>query len=151
MRRQWWRRRRRRLVGLGLLMLFLSALISLLTLRGKIQNYKRLLKIMIYMFPIGFLSLETGWITAEVGRQPWVVYNLFKTADAVSKVSLSHVVISFGLIIVVYLMIFGIFYSKYLRKSIIAGPIKIDDKTQPFNYLQSSLQTQERKLKGKEE
>ena len=139
------------MVGLGLLMLFLSALISLLTLREKIQNYKRLLKIMVYMFPIGFISLETGWITAEVGRQPWVVYNLFKTSDAVSKVSLSHVVISFGLIIVVYLIIFGIFYSKYLRKSIIAGPIKIDDKTQPFNYLQASLQTQERKLKGKEE
>jgi cytochrome d ubiquinol oxidase subunit I len=125
------------MVGLGFLMLFIG--LAGLWLRYKNQLYKTrwFLKACVYSAPIGFISMITGWFTAEAGRQPWVVYGLVRTSDAVSKVTTTDVVISFVLLFVVYGIIFGVFYFRYLFRLIKKGPteFKASD-TQPFAYMQ---------------
>ena len=87
-------------------MLLLSLISSYLIFRDRIDRHPWLLVILACKPPNSFLSLETGWITSEVGRQPWIVYNLMRTDNAVSLVTKSHVVTSFVLIILVYGAIF---------------------------------------------
>ncbi|MDQ2994933.1 MAG: cytochrome ubiquinol oxidase subunit I, partial [Pseudomonadota bacterium] len=93
--------------------------------------------------PIGFIAMIMGWVTTEVGRQPWVVYGMLRTADAVSHVPMRNVIISLVLIVIVYGIIFGIFYFLYLFKTIHAGPDQKTLETQPFGYMEP--QTQEKK------
>lgn len=73
----------RLMVGLGFLFIILSlwALIS----AKKIEKSKFLLKLLLYLIPLPYIAAQLGWIVAEVGRQPWIVYGLLRTSDAVSK------------------------------------------------------------------
>ncbi|MFD1703669.1 cytochrome ubiquinol oxidase subunit I [Methylopila henanensis] len=68
------------------------------------------------MWPLGFVAILSGWITTEVGRQPWVVHGVLRTADAVSPISLTSVAISLALFVVVYCVVFsmGVFYVNRL-------------------------------------
>ncbi len=105
------------MVGLG----FLFVLLSLIAWvkRKNPENSPGLLKILIYAIPLPYLACEMGWTVAEVGRQPWIVYGLMKTKDAVSPIATSQVTISLLAFIVVYTLL-GIvdFYLlfKYARK-----------------------------------
>jgi cytochrome d ubiquinol oxidase subunit I len=65
--------------------------------------------------------LQAGWIVTEVGRQPWIVYGIMKTKDAVSPVTASQVGTSFAAFIVVY-TILGIVAFYLCRKFAIQGP-----------------------------
>lgn len=69
----------------------------------------------------GFIASISGWLTAEIGRQPWVVYGLLRTHDAVSAISAEDVIISFVLLVLAYGVVFG-FYLYYLLKLIRLGP-----------------------------
>lgn len=110
------------MVGLGLLM-FLVAMLGLwLRFRKRLYESKWFLRSSLLMAPAGFIALWMGWVTAEVGRQPWIVYGILKTEDAVSNVPFHDVVISFSLLIVVYGIIFGFFYFYYLSKILRKGP-----------------------------
>lgn len=128
------------MVGLGLLMLAVAITHLILRLRGKLFTSRWFLRLCKGLAPIGFVAMITGWITTEVGRQPWVVYGLLRTAEAVSPIPLRNVVISLVLIIIVYGIIFGVFYFLYLFKTIHTGPIAhLEIKTQPFGYLDPHL------------
>src|SRR3984957_7795255 len=59
------------------------------------------------MGPSGLIALLAGWITTEVGRQPWVVYGVLRTADAVSPLSSQQVGTSLLIFIIVYFLVFG--------------------------------------------
>ncbi len=72
----------RLMVGLGTLFPLLAALGWLW--RDKLTDKPGYLRIMLLALPLPYLAMEAGWIVAEVGRQPWIVYRLMKTADAVS-------------------------------------------------------------------
>jgi cytochrome d ubiquinol oxidase subunit I len=74
------------------------------------------------MMPAGFIALLTGWYTAEIGRQPWIVYGLMRTADGFSGVPLGSVVASLVTFVVVYAIVFG-FGTWYLVKLVRAGPV----------------------------
>lgn len=76
----------------------------------------------IWMMPSGFIALLAGWWVAEVGRQPWVVYGLLRTADAVSPVPAGSVLISLIVYISVYVVLFG-FVGWYLLKMLWVGPV----------------------------
>jgi len=125
------------MVGVGLLMLGLAVIALYLRFKGRLYNSRWFLKASIISAPLGFIALWCGWITAEMGRQPWIVYNLIKTADAVSNVSMRNVIISFGLIFVVYAIIFGYFYFYFLHKLIKKGPAGLaeEELRQPFQYM----------------
>lgn len=124
------------MVGLAGIMLAITLWGAYLFFRKHLYENKVYLRACLACSPIGFVALWFGWITAETGRQPWIVYNILKTENAVSKVDLTHVLISFALIILVYGVIFGYFYFKFLFKIIAEGPMKDPDSNdQPFGYM----------------
>jgi len=88
------------MVGLG----FLFALVSILTWlrRNKLEQSPTLLRLLIWMIPLPYLAAAFGWVVTEVGRQPWIVYGVMKTADAVSPIATYQVAISLAAFIVVY-------------------------------------------------
>jgi cytochrome d ubiquinol oxidase subunit I len=57
----------------------------LLARKDRLENSSLFLKAMLYLIPLPYIATQVGWIVAEVGRQPWIVYGLMKTSDAVSK------------------------------------------------------------------
>ncbi len=71
------------MVGLGFLFIILS-LWAVIKMKV-IENQKTLLRLLLWSIPLPYIAGQLGWIVAEVGRQPWIVYGLLKTADAVSK------------------------------------------------------------------
>lgn len=123
------------MVAIGLLMLLLAVVGSLLRFRGHLYRAKWFLKSCFYFSPFGFLAIITGWITAECGRQPWIIYDLLRTDQAASPVSLAHVITTMLLIVVVYGIIFGIFFFHYLKKVIRQGPESDSVLEHPFGYM----------------
>lgn len=88
------------MVGLGTLFIILT--VYGWFRRNRLMESPKFLKIMVYSIPLPYIAIEMGWIVAEVGRQPWIVYNLMKTSDAVSPVMGSQVLVSLIGFIVVY-------------------------------------------------
>jgi len=85
----------RLMVGLGGLFILLSSLALFLSRKDRLETYPLFLKIMLFAIPLPYLAGELGWIVAEVGRQPWIVYGVLKTSDAVSRsVSVTQVTVS---------------------------------------------------------
>lgn len=73
------------MIGLGMFLLVVS-LIYILALWKK-KNWlhsKWLMKLFVFSIPLGYIALEAGWTVTEVGRQPWIIYEIMKTADAVT-------------------------------------------------------------------
>ncbi|MEW6012585.1 MAG: cytochrome ubiquinol oxidase subunit I [Elusimicrobiota bacterium] len=83
------------MVVLGFLFIALSFISVYLSYKNKLDNIL-FLKAMLYSIPLPYIAMQLGWIVAEVGRQPWAVYGLLKTKDAVSQnLSLNQVIFSF--------------------------------------------------------
>ena len=59
--------------------------------RNTIEDHPALLKVFLYSIPLPYVASELGWMLAEVGRQPWVVYGVMKTSNAVSPIAASQV------------------------------------------------------------
>jgi len=78
-----------------------------------------LLRLLIWAIPLPYLGLQAGWAVAEVGRQPWIVYGLMRTKDAVSPLATSQVAISLAAFFIVYILlaVLDIFLlARYARK-----------------------------------
>lgn len=111
----------RLMVGMGLLMLLVSVLANIQRWRGRLYHSRRLLRLLACCSPLGFIALLSGWIVTEVGRQPWTVYGVLRTADSVSPLSLSSTVIIFVAILLVYGLGFALGLYYLLRH--VAGPL----------------------------
>ena len=95
------------MVGIGLLMLALVAIGNAMRWRGRVYDSPVFLKACQIAAPFGFVAVLAGWVTTEVGRQPWTVYGLLRTADSVSpSLTGANVMLSFIGYIAVYLAIF---------------------------------------------
>jgi cytochrome d ubiquinol oxidase subunit I len=94
------------MVGLGLLMIGPGAWGAWLLWRRKVFDSPWFLRFCVVMGPSGFIAVLAGWMVTEVGRQPWVVYGVLKTRDAVSPVITSQVATSLLAYIVVYSIVF---------------------------------------------
>jgi len=90
------------MVILGAWFLLLFILIYYSIMKNKIETKKWLLRLAVISFPLGFIAQETGWITAEVGRQPWVIQDLMPTMIATSHIETSGVMITFFLFFIVF-------------------------------------------------
>jgi cytochrome d ubiquinol oxidase subunit I len=111
------------MVGCGLLMLGLAWIGSLLSLSERIMRARLFLWATFLSFPLGFIATLTGWFTAEVGRQPWVVYGQLSTADATTPfLTTTQVTTSLTIFVLVYALIFS-FGSLYVYRLLRAGPI----------------------------
>ncbi len=109
------------MVGIGFAMLGLGAASLWLRWRGGLYERRWVLRLALLMGPAGFVAILAGWVTTESGRQPWVVYGLLKTADAVSPLSAGTVGTSLALFVIVYLLVFGAGLF-YLLKLAAKGP-----------------------------
>lgn len=125
------------MVGIGLIMLLTAFIGFFLRVKGTVYSSTWFHRWCIIISPLGFLATIAGWLTAELGRQPWVVYNLMKTRDAVSAIGMEEVFLSFLLLIIAYGIIFG-FYLYYLLKLIRTGPVekdKVEHQHSAFQYM----------------
>lgn len=88
------------MIGLG----FLFPVLALWAFwkRNRLLESPRLLKVMLYAIPLPYIASQAGWTVTEVGRQPWVVYGVMRTADAVSPIAPSQVAVSLTAFVVVY-------------------------------------------------
>ena len=86
------------------------------------------------MTPAGFVAIITGWIVTEVGRQPFTVYGVMRTANSISPVAAEQVAITLLAFIFVYTIIFGA-GAYYISKLIRKGPIMLDsDKEKYYDH-----------------
>ena len=103
------------MVGIGLLMLVTALTGLYLLIKGKLYQKDWYFKLLYFVAPLGFVATVTGWYVTEIGRQPWVVHNLVRTADVASKLPASSVLFSFSLFILVYSTLTVSFVYYYLK------------------------------------
>ncbi|TCW00084.1 cytochrome ubiquinol oxidase subunit I [Biostraticola tofi] len=109
------------MVALGMLMILLGAISLRLRIKKRLYHSRPFLWFQLLMGPSGLVAILAGWFTTEIGRQPWVVYGLQRTSDAVSAHGDLHMSISLITFIVVYLSVFGVGYL-YMMHLIKKGP-----------------------------
>ena len=110
----------RLMVGVGFLMLALAIYGLVQILRGKLINQSKVLIFLPYILFLPYISNTTGWILTEVGRQPWVVFGLLKTKDAVSPILTPGLVLASLLgFLILYGVLMGVdvyLLSKFARR-----------------------------------
>jgi cytochrome d ubiquinol oxidase subunit I len=95
------------MVGIAFIMLFVVVAGQVLQLRGRLWDSVWFLRLCQWVAPLGFIAVVAGWTTTEVGRQPWTVYGLLRTADSVSpSLTGADVALSLAFYVVVYLIMF---------------------------------------------
>jgi cytochrome d ubiquinol oxidase subunit I len=110
------------MVGCGLIMLLLALAGTYLSLKQRLERNRALLWSIFWSFPLPFVSILTGWFTAEVGRQPWTIYGLLRTADAVTPILAARTaLISLVLYCALYAFI-GVFGVLFIYRLLRAGP-----------------------------
>jgi cytochrome d ubiquinol oxidase subunit I len=95
------------MVGIGVLMVLVGLWSLVLRWRERLYEVPLLLRLAVLMGPSGFVAVLAGWITTEVGRQPYTVYGLLRTSQSVSPIDAAAVGASLVAFIVVYFAVFG--------------------------------------------
>ena len=90
------------MVGLGMLMIAVGAFGFVLLRKGRAHRDRLFLRLCWLMTPSGFVATIAGWMVTEVGRQPWTIYGLVRTADVVKDISVAQALHSLTLMAVVY-------------------------------------------------
>ncbi|EPJ7149043.1 TPA: cytochrome ubiquinol oxidase subunit I [Proteus mirabilis] len=114
------------MVGLGMLMILVGVWGTWLRYKKKLYQSNLFLRSTFLMAPSGLIAILAGWFTTEVGRQPWVVYGIQRTRDAVSAHGEMHMSISLLIFFIVYGSVFGIGYA-YMLKLIRKGAPEVQD------------------------
>jgi cytochrome bd ubiquinol oxidase subunit I len=94
------------MVGMGLVMLAAGWIGAVLWLMRRLDRASLYHRALVVAAPTGFIAVLAGWVTAEVGRQPWVVYGVMRTADSVSPVAAGAVAASLLAFLIVYAIVF---------------------------------------------
>ncbi|WP_041766313.1 cytochrome ubiquinol oxidase subunit I [Psychromonas ingrahamii] len=95
------------MISLGFAMLGLGVWSLWRRIRGKLYNDDLLKRAAIVMGPMGFVAVLAGWVTTEVGRQPFTVYGLLRTTDSLAPIDAPAVAVSLISFIIVYFFVFG--------------------------------------------
>jgi len=109
------------MVGLGLAMLGLGLWSLAARMRRKLYDWTWLHRAALVMGPSGFVAVIAGWITTEVGRQPWTIYGLLRTGQSASPLATPAVATSLAAFVIVYFAVFGIGVW-YILKLMQKGP-----------------------------
>ena len=110
------------MVGLGVLMILQGLWGAVLWLTGRLDRTALFLWFSMAMGPSGFVAVIAGWTTAEVGRQPYVIYGQLRTADAASPVGAGQISTSLLVFLAVYALVFCVGVL-YILRLIAEGPI----------------------------
>ncbi len=119
------------MVGMGILMALTGIMALYLYFRKGLFTKKWFHMWCILMMPSGFIAILAGWFVTEIGRQPYVVYGLMRTAEAHSPIMGEHVFLSLIAFIVVYLFVFGAGIY-YIVKLIRQGPTSTTEREQIY-------------------
>src|SRR6202012_4159485 len=112
------------MVGCGLVMLGLAWFGTYLSYRHRLAYSPPMLWLTFFSFPLPFIAIITGWFTAEVGRQPWVIFGVLRTADAMTPfLTTREASLSLGIFCAVYAFIF-VFGTFYIYRLIRTGPMR---------------------------
>jgi cytochrome d ubiquinol oxidase subunit I len=131
----------RLMVAIAVLMLFMAAAGQILRARGRLDTASWFLRLCQWTAPLGFVAVIAGWMTTEVGRQPWTVYGLLRTAQSVTpSLTGTDVAISLTLYVVVYLImfstgigfLFGIIGRGAAEDSLEPAPVEAGRATSPY-------------------
>lgn len=109
------------MVGLGMLMMLLAVTSLWLRYKNQLYQHKPFLRFAVAMGPAGVIAILAGWLTTEIGRQPWVVYGILRTADAVTPHATTEVAVTLALFVLIYLAVFGM-GTMYVLRLINTGP-----------------------------
>jgi cytochrome d ubiquinol oxidase subunit I len=90
------------MVALGFFFIFFFFMMLIFTIKNSIDRRKMWLRIALFTMPLAFIATQTGWIVAEVGRQPWVIQDLMPTVAAVSQIDASAVQLTFVLFAIIF-------------------------------------------------
>ena len=113
----------RAMVGIAFVMLAIVLVGSWLRARGRLFTSSTFLRVCQWAAPLGFLAVLAGWATTEVGRQPWTVYGLMRTADSVSpSLTTGNVALSLAAYAIVYLFIYSFGFRQIYRMAL-QGPV----------------------------
>ena len=116
----------RAMVGIGFLMVAMGLVSLWLRWRGRLYDTRAFHRAALAMGPSGFLAVLFGWVTTEVGRQPWTVHGLLRTSESIAPVGAPAVGASLLAFIIVYFIIFGI-GTWYILKLLSRGPEEDED------------------------
>ena len=134
----------RLMVAIGFLFVAIALYGLWLRFRKRLFDNRWFYRVCMFAGPLGFLSTIAGWMAAESGRQPWIVFGLMRTSEGAANIPLQQVIISLSLFVIVYGIVFS-FYLIYLFKLIRTGPVAIKDKeklnieTVPFSYMPTEV------------
>ena len=95
------------MVGLGTILILIMAVSAFLLWRNQLEQARKMLWVLMLAVPFPYIATTAGWWTAELGRQPWVVHGLLRTADSLSPLQAPAVATSLVAFIVVYFIVFG--------------------------------------------
>ncbi len=113
------------MIGLGSLFALISFIGLFLIYKKKLFETGWYLRVLLFTIPLPVIACELGWMTAEIGRQPWAVYNVLKTADAASVVVPAwQILLTIIMFTTIYTMLF-ILFIKFLTNMIKKGPEEI--------------------------
>jgi cytochrome d ubiquinol oxidase subunit I len=121
----------RTMVGLGMLMLALGLASLVARFRGRLYDWRPLHRLAVAMGPAGFIAVIAGWVTTEVGRQPFTVYGLLRTAHSASPLAAPTVGASLLAFIAVYFAVFGAGVV-YILKLMARAPALGEAKDEPL-------------------
>ena len=110
------------MVAIGLWLILLAFTGAFLWWRGRLFESRIFMRAAAFSWPLGFIAVIAGWVTTEVGRQPWVATGLMRTAEAASPVQAGAVGATLILFFLVYLAVYsaGIAYMNLLIRK---GPV----------------------------
>jgi cytochrome d ubiquinol oxidase subunit I len=110
------------MITLGTIFIVLMAYAGFQNLRGRLESSRGLLWVLMLAYPFPYIANTLGWMTAELGRQPWLIYGLFRTSDGYSKVVSSGDTV-FTLIGFVNLyLVLGVLFLFVVGREIVRGP-----------------------------
>ena len=118
------------MVGLGILMLAVGIWSLVQRFRGRLYEDRWLHRAALIMGPSGFVAVLAGWITTEVGRQPYTIYGLLKTSESLSPIDAPAVGTSLIAFIIVYFIVFGagVYYIlRLMRRTPDAGEVELEE------------------------
>ncbi len=126
------------MVAIGMAMIAIAIVGVFLLIRKKLFKAKWYLYILLFSVLLPHIANQLGWASAEIGRQPWIVYGLLRTKDAVSvTVSYGELLFSLILFVLIYLLLLFLFLF-LLNRKIKQGPDSIDSQ-QPEDLSQESI------------
>lgn len=111
------------MVGIGVLLMLLSVIYFISLKKRSWYDKKWFLTLFVLAIPLGFMAVEAGWTVTEVGRQPWIIYNIMRTADAVTP--MPGIAYSFYLFTAIYISL-SIVVIFLLRRQIKMVPLLYD-------------------------